>query len=177
MVAQPRGGSLTPMGSCPCPRLSLVCLSRVAQWALAPSSLGSQAVGTRHTGGPLGPGSQEPSQPLLPQLTWPLPPSQDLGVVASPALPSGSLTGLGGGRHRDSVQGPPGFPLVSAQTHGHPKAGVCTTHPGSGHGSDATCRHPQLAGQHKIKDPVWGPGQPRALRLSRLLGPLEAPLL
>lgn len=46
----------------------------------------SEAVGTRQAGGPLGQGSQEPSQLLLPQPTWPLPPCQALGVEARPPL-------------------------------------------------------------------------------------------
>lgn len=119
--------------------------------ALAPSSEQREpAVGTRSAGGPLGPQSQEPSQLLLPPLTWPLPPSRLWG--RRPALPSGFLSWqpqIGCAWWPDPQDHtthplsrlPHHLPLVSAQTHWHPKAGAARAPRGRGHGSEATCAH------------------------------------
>lgn len=79
-----RGGGLVSMGSCRGSPQSAP--SWLARWAVAPSSLGSR--GNPSAGGPLGPGSQEPSQPLLPDSPGPSLPARLWG--RRPALPSGS---------------------------------------------------------------------------------------
>ena len=98
------------------------------RWPQAP--LG--AVATRHAGGPLGQGRQEPSQPLLPDSPGPSHPARLCGW--RPALPPGSQAGWGQGDwagptrpHCPPVQGAHRPPLASAQICWHPRLG--SAHP------------------------------------------------